>query len=173
MRDKGMPDPHKQRIADPDGTHASAWEQTLEDMDSIAEDRRDDGWEVLAVMAIHTDTVSIDMNDHDDFGLMHVLPDAQAAEFAEVYDPDEFTEYLAYGSLIEGFMYAVTEFIDPDEKRSILVASQYDLKRARGLFESVEKEGVLYSHMKKVDGTYVGSFEHEEYEPLLPLMGDS
>lgn len=173
MRDKGMPDPHKQRIADPDGTLASAWEQTLEDQDSIAEDRREDGWEVLDVMAIHTDTVSIDMNDHDKFGLMHILPDSQAEEFEAEFDPDEFTEYLAYGSLVDGFMYAVIEFIDPEEKRSILLATRYDLKRSQGLFESVRKEGVLYSHVKKVDGTYVGSFEYEEYEPLLPIVGES
>lgn len=173
MTDKGMPDPHKQRVADPDGALASAWEQTLEDQDSIAADRREDGWEVLDVMAIHTDTVSVDMGDHDNFGFMHILPDSQAEEFEEWYDPDDFTEFLVYGSLIEGFLYNVTEFINPAEKESILVASRVDLKRAQGLFECVRKEGVLYSHMKKVDGTYVGSFEHEEYEPLLPVMGDS
>lgn len=173
MSDRGGLGPHQQRVADPDGSLTEAWEQTLEDMEAIAEDRREDGWEVLSVIAIHTDTVSIDMNEHDDFGLMHILPDSQAEDFEEAYDPDEFTEFLVYGSLIEGFLYNVTEFIDPEAEESILVASRIDLKRAQGLYESVLDKGVLYSHMKKVDGTYVGTFEHEEYEPLLPIKPES
>lgn len=173
MKDSEFPDPLRERVKDPDGAHSEAWAQTLEDMEAIADDRRDDGWDVLTVMAAHTDTVSIDMNEHDDFGLMHVLPNNHADDFEEMYDEEEFTEFLVYGSLIEGFMYAVTEFIDPADQRSILVASQYDLALAGGLYESVEQEGVLYSYLKTIDGTVLGTFEHEEYEPLLPVPAES
>jgi len=112
-------------------------------MEAIAEERREDGWDVITLTAAHTDTVSKDMGDHDDFGLFHVVPDNQAEEFVEWFDPDDFTEYLAYGTDVEGFMYIVTEFIDPESDRSILVASRYDAVLADGLAESAAEEGVL------------------------------
>jgi hypothetical protein len=136
-------------------------------MEAIAEERREDGWDVITLTAAHTDTVSKDMGDHDDFGLFHVVPDNQAEEFVEWFDPDDFTEYLAYGTDVEGFMYIVTEFIDPESDRSILVASRYDAVLADGLAESAAEEGVLYSHIKTIDGTTLGKFPHEEYAPLL------
>lgn len=164
---KDEENPHLQRRKDPDGKHSEAWKRTLKEMEAIAEDRRADDWGVVTVMAAHTDTVSIDMGDHDDFGLMHIIPNNHVEDFESTYDPDEFTEYLVYGTDIEGYMYVVTELIDPDEKRSILIASQYDMTRAQGMVESAEKEGVLYTHVKKIDGEILGTFAHEEYDPLV------
>uniref|UniRef100_UPI003133B19B DUF7529 family protein n=1 Tax=Natronococcus wangiae TaxID=3068275 RepID=UPI003133B19B len=65
-------------------------------------------------------------------------------------------------------MYLATEFIDPSSDRSILIAGRYDLTLADGMITSAEDEGVLYTHVKTIDGTVLGSFEHEEYEPLIP-----
>ncbi|ELY44389.1 DUF7529 family protein [Natronorubrum sulfidifaciens] len=160
-------DPRTDRRRDPDEVQTDAWKQTLEDMEAIAEQRRDDGWSVVTVMAAHTDTVSRDMGDDDTFGLVHIIPDNYAAEFASTFDATEFTEYLAYGSDIQGYMYAVTEFIDSETDRSILLASRYDMTRAEGMVQSAEEEGVLYTHVKTVDGTVLGTFEHESYAPLI------
>lgn len=165
--DIDMPDPRSARRKDPEGVKLEAWKGTLDDMEAIAEERREDGWDVLTLTAAHTDTVSKDMGDHDEFGLFHVVPDNHAEEFEEWFDPDEFTEYLAYGTDVEGFMYTVTEFIDSDTERSILLASRYDMVRADGLVESAVEEGVLYSHIKTIDGTTLGKFPHEEFSPLL------
>ncbi|WP_246999159.1 DUF7529 family protein [Halosolutus gelatinilyticus] len=161
------PDPRALRRRDPEGVKTEAWKRTLEDMEVIAEDRRDDGWEVVTIVAAHTDTVSRDMGEDDKFGLVHVVPGNYADRFTDVYDSDEFTEYLAYGTDVEGFMYVVTELIDPENERSILIASRYDMMLAGGMIASVEDEGVLYTHLKKIDGTILGTFEHEEYEPLI------
>lgn len=161
-------DPRTERRRDPTGAQTEAWKQTLEDMDAIARQRRDDGWDVLTVRAAQTDTVSRDTGDPDRFGLVHVVPDNDADEFAETYDEDAFTEYLAYGASIGGYVYLVTELIDPSTERSILIAGRYDLALARGLITAAREEGVLYTHCKTIDGTNLGSFEHEEYEPLLP-----
>jgi hypothetical protein len=161
------PDPIEERIKDPTGAKAEAWKNTFDDMEAIAADRRSDGWEVLTVTAIHTDTVSIDMRDDDEFGLKMIIPDNHAEEFEPMYDPEAFTEYLSYGREIEGLMYAVLEFIDSDTGRSILVACRYDMRLADAMVSSAKKEGVLYSHLRTIDGTKVGVFEHEEWEPLV------
>jgi len=163
----GGSDPRTERLRDPRGVHSEAWKRTLAEMETIATERRADGWETLTVMAAHTDTVSKDMNDHDEFGLFHVVPDGQGAAFAETFDEEMFTEYLVYGTEIEAYMYAVTEFLDPEGERSILLASRYDMSRAAGMVASAEEAGVLYSHVRTVDGTTLGTFVHEEYEPLI------
>lgn len=164
-------DPRSARRQSVGSAMQQAWEQTLEDMEAIAADRRDDGWEVLTVTAAHTDTVSRDMGDHDDFGLFLVVPDNHAEAFAEMYDSDEFTEFLVYGAEIEQLMNVVIELIDPDDERSILLACQYDLALMRGgMAQNAMEEGVLYTHVKTIDGTVIGTFEHEEYEPLLPQV---
>lgn len=173
MQDEdGPPDARQMRRTDPEGVHTEAWKQTLEDMEAIAEDRREDGWDVLTVIAAHTDTVTPGMGEEDYFGLVHIIPNNHAEEFSEMYDSDRFTEYLAYGAEVQAFMYVVTELIDPESQASILIASQYDMALSRGLIEAAEEAGVLYTHVKTIDGTILGSFEHEEYEPLITRPDD-
>lgn len=165
------PDPRDANRRDPKGIHAEAWERTLEELEALAADRREEGWDVTTCFAAHTDTVSVSMGDNDRFGLVHVLPDNHADRFEAAYDPDAFTEYLAYGQLVDTSMYVVTELIDPDAERSIMVASQYNMAFADGMIASAETEGYLPSHFKTIDGTVVGTFEHEEYDPLITRPG--
>jgi len=110
-------------------------------------------------MTAHTDTVSRDMGDDETFGLVHVLPNNYVDEFTAAFDSDEFTEYLAYGTAVDGFMFVVTEFIDPETERSILLPSRYDMALADGMVSSATDEGVLYTHVQTIDGTILGTFE--------------
>lgn len=167
MDDNGTYDPRAARRRDPEGVHSETWKQTLEDMEAIADERRREDWAVWTVFAAHTDTVSIDMGEEDRFGLVHVVPNNQTEPFETVYDPASFTEYLAYGTRVEHSMYLVTELIDPADERSILVASQYNVAMADGMVESAEEKGYLPSVFRTIDGTTLGTFEHEEYGPLL------
>lgn len=167
MDDRDTFDPRDANRRDPEGVHSEAWKRTLADMEAIAEDRRDDGWETVTALAAHTDTKSVDTGEDEEFGLVHVLPNNHAERFEGLYDPETFTEYLAYGTSVETSMYVVTELIDADGERSILVASQYNMAFARGMVDSAEAKGSLPSHFKTIDGTVLGTFEHEEYEPLV------
>ncbi|PAU85525.1 hypothetical protein CK500_02320 [Halorubrum salipaludis] len=147
--------------------HITAWEQTLEETDLLAEERREDGWETTVVMVPHTDTVSRDMKEHDRFGLMHVVPNNYADAFVEAYDEEAFSEYLVYGDAIDGVMYVAIELIDPEEERSILVPCKYDMTMAEGMTQSALDEGALYSHFKTISGETLGRFRYEEFEPLV------
>lgn len=161
------PDPQAERLKDPTGAQIEAWKQELEEMDLIAEDRREDGWEVLTIVAGHTNTVTRDGDEDGKYGICHIIPDNKAEEFVEFYDEETFTEYLAYGRPMNAFMYLVTEFIDPTNERSVLIASRFDTRFAEDMVEDAKEEGVLYTHVQKLNGTVLGSFEHEEYEPLI------
>lgn len=162
-----LPDPNVQRFEKAKMTVGPAWKQTLADQEAIAEDRREDGWDVLEITAIHTDPVSIDTRQHDDWGLFHIIPDNHAEEFREFYDEDDFTEYLLYGKEIQRYMYHVIELIDPDEVRIVNMVSQFDLTRAGGLVTNAEEHDRMYSHIRTVDGTTVTVFEYDEVDPFF------
>ncbi len=162
-----QPDPQVQRLADPEGVHTNAWSQTLEEMEELAAGRREDGWDVFTVVAAHTDAITKSMHDHDRFGLQHIVPDNHADEFVEFYDDEKFTEYLVYGRDIERFRYLVTEFIAPENERSVMVAGRCDMTRGSGLVDNAKQEGHLNTYLKRIDGTIICQFEHEEWKPLV------
>lgn len=167
MSENPSGDPHVERLKNSTSAETEAWKQELEEMELIAQERRDDGWEVLTMSAGHTNTVSRDGDDDKKFGICHIVPDSDAEAFAEFYDEESFTEYLAYGRPIESHLYLVTELIDPVSERAVLIAGRYNRMYADGMISDANEEGVLYTHVEKINGTVVGSFEHEAYGPLI------
>lgn len=145
-----------------------AWVQTIEDMKAIAEQRRQEGWDVVALPAGDTATVSREAGAGDRFGIVHVIADNHAEPFTEAFERGEFPRYEAYRNEIGGFVFLVTELLDPDSDTAILLAGQYELEYVPGMLEAAEDEDVLYTHVQTLDGTVLGSFRHEEYEPLVP-----
>lgn len=146
-----------------------AWKLTNEDMAAIAERRRQEGWDVVSMPALHTSAVSSDMGDDPDrFGLVHVIPDNFAEEFETAYERGEFPEYLAYREEVENSVFLVTELQDPKTRTVIVIAAQYNGQLAGGMVRSAVDAGVIYTHAKTIDGTTLGSFEHENYRPFVP-----
>lgn len=165
---EGPSDLMEKRLVNSSDAHNDVWEQVLEEMDDLAADRRDDGWEATTVMSVRTNTTSKETSRDGNWGLMHIVPNNFAERFEEAYDEESFTEFLAYGRVYEGFVYLVTELIDPEDERSIFIASRYDTVWAGGMISNVKEEDVLYTHVRTIDGTVLGTFEHEDWEPLLP-----
>jgi hypothetical protein len=149
------------------------WRMTNEDMEAVAAERREEGWTVASMPAVHTSPVSKDQGDDPErFGLVHIIPDNDADEFVEAYERGEFPEYLAYRNEVENSAFLVTEFIDPDSRTIILVAGRYDLRHAGGMVRSAIDEGELYTHARTLDGTHLGSFRHEAFDALVPTPDD-
>lgn len=145
-----------------------AWARTVEDMQATAEERREHGWDVTAIPAGDTGAVSRDDGSDDRFGIVHTIADNHAEEFAEAFDRGEFPRYEAYLNEVEGFVYLLTEFLDPESETVVMIAGQYERRHAAGALRSAEDEGACYTHVKTIDGTHLGSFRHEEYAPLFP-----
>lgn len=168
MDDSDIPDPPPEaNLKNTTTAVKRAWQLTVEEMEALAEDRREDGWEVTTVQADHTDPVTKDMGEDDRFGLFHVVSKSDGEAFVEAYDEDAFTEYLVYGSGVEGRRFAVTELLDPDGERSIPIAYEFPFERARGLDQNAREADAMYTYVRKIDGTILGSYEHEVYEPML------
>jgi len=167
MAGEDFDDPKVARIESQGEIHPQAWSRTLDEMHLIAEDRREDGWEVTTIMTPHTDGVSKDMGNHDRFGLMHIIPNNYIDDFLDAYDEDTYTEYLFYVNEVESFLYGVIELVDPANERSILIAFRYDLILSGGMVQSAIEAGCLYSHIKRIDGEILASIPYEEYGALV------
>lgn len=159
---------HIERIADKGETLKSAWSQTNEDMQAMAEQRRENGWEAVAIPAVHTAPTSRDAGDDDRFGIVYVIPNNYADDFSEALERGTFPRFEAYRNEIDGFVFLVVELLDPETETAILLAGQYELHNAQGMVTAARDEGALYTHVKVLDGTILGSIRHEAFEPLVP-----
>lgn len=173
-----QPDPHEERIRrmqDGEATINRSWETVLEEMEELAESREAEGMSVETFPAVHTDAVSPqstaakDAADPDEvrYGIVHVIADNHEDAFREATDGADFSEYLAFGNEINGFMFLMTELRDPDAQQSVMIAGMYDKLTAKGMINAAERYGTLWIHAKTIDGTPLGSFAIDDYGPLI------
>jgi hypothetical protein len=151
--------------------HRDAWKRTLGEMEALADERRDDGWQVVTIAAGHTAPEPEDAGDTDRFGFVHVIPDNEAEPFQQAFERGEFPEYQVYRRRVEGRVFLVTELRDPDSETAILIAGNFELQHAPGLVRAAEREGELYTHVQTLDKTYLGSFRHDDWEKFFPDPG--
>ncbi|MFP9192615.1 DUF7529 family protein [Natronosalvus vescus] len=144
-----------------------AWKRTNQDMEAIADERREDGWEVITMPAVHTSAVGRDDNE-DYYGLVHIIPDNHADAFSDTFESGSFPRWEAYRNDVDGFVFLVTELMDPETKTAILVAGQYNMQLAKGMVTTAIRTGALYSHFKTINGTELGSVRYEEIDPFIP-----
>ncbi|MFC6906078.1 DUF7529 family protein [Halalkalicoccus tibetensis] len=166
--DMGRPGTDGDGVRERSNAVKEAWVRTNDEMAEIADRRRDEGWDVVSMPAVHTSPVSRDQGDDDRFGLVYMLPDNHAEPFSEAFDRGEFPEYQVYRNETDGYVYLVTEFVDPESDTIILVAGQYDIRLAKGMIKSALAKGRVHSHFKTVDGTALGSVRHGNPDPFLP-----
>ncbi|WP_336135260.1 DUF7529 family protein [Natronomonas amylolytica] len=150
-----------------------AWQATLDDMEAIEAERREDGWDVTSMFAIHVNPKNRDVGDDDRFGLSFVIPDNKADAFEDAYERGEFPEYLVYRREVKQSTFIVTEYIDPESGTIILVAGRYDSRYAAGMVQSALDEGEFYTYVQTIDGTDLGEFYHEDLEAFVGTDEDT
>lgn len=169
MTDIGNDDPaHADRITNYADTHKNAWNRTLEDMEAMADDLEGNGWDALAIAAGHTAPNPPDAGDGDRWGFVHVIPGDKAEAFSEAVEAGEFPRYRVFQQDASGRVFMVTQLLDPDTDRAILIAGTYEIRNAAGLVRTAQREGEMYTHVQKLDKTRLGVFHHDEYEQFFP-----
>ncbi len=162
------------REQDPDGSprepdvYRNAWQHTLDDMEAMADELEADGWEVVTIPAGDTAPEHPDVGDSDRFGLVHVVPGNKADDLAELVDGREFPTYDVYRATFQRRVFLVTALFDEDAKCAIMIAGTYERKHARQLIETAREEGVMYTHVQRIDKTPVARFEHTDVEKFFP-----
>jgi len=164
-----QPDPGEaERMAANREQSASGWEQTLEDMRGMAADREDSGYETLTVQTGNTAPTGPEQGEDDRWGLFYVVPGNVAEELATFLDRAAFDETGVYQASIGRDTFLVTEVIDHDAEMILFVAGVYRRGTAGPLVEAAMEQDRMYSHLRKVNGTHLGTIEHEDPEAFFP-----
>lgn len=163
-------DEYVDRIANNADVLKNAWQGALEDMEALADEREDEGWETVTMMAGSTGCQHREAGDEDDdrFGMVFVVPSNHGDEFAEVFGDKEFPEYEVYRREVDGNVFLVVEYRDPETETAIFVAAQYELRHAPGMVHDAEDAEEFYTYVQKLDGTILGVFKHDSHEKFVP-----
>ncbi|SDR28260.1 DUF7529 family protein [Natronobacterium texcoconense] len=168
MTDTGS-DPNTRGQSTPGGTAATkAWQRTLEDMEGLAEEREEQGWDVVSIISGNTAPTPPSGSEDDWFGPSFIIPDNKATPFEEAFERGEFPLYEVYRETVDDRVFLVVEYIDPDVETVIMIAGQYRLRNAAGMASAAIDDDVIYTRVQTLDGTVLGSFQHEEYEKFVP-----
>ncbi len=147
---------------------SDAWQQTLEDMNGLATRREELGWETVCIAAGDTGTETPDAGNTDRYGLVHVIPGNDADAFRDAFGRGEFPRYDVYRGTTESWAFLVTELLDPGTETAIYIAGSFMAIEARELAVEARAREQMYTHVQKLDGTHLGSFEHDGYEKFFP-----
>jgi hypothetical protein len=149
------------------GIHGDAWAATIEDMRATAEDLEANGWNVLTLTPGDTSVEAPDDGESDRFGLVYVVGDGDGDAFESAHEAGTFPRYEVYRGERAGRVFLVTVLLDPETETAVLLAGTYEREEAAGCLRAAAEEGTMYTHLHTLDGTHLGSFEHERYEKFF------
>lgn len=164
--DGGGPDPAERLAADSE-VHADAWQQTLDDMWALEADLQEEGWDTLETAAGHTAPVAPE-HEKGHWGLVHVVPDSDAAAIGDAVEAGAFPRYDVYRTDVDGRVFAVTVLLDPDAETAVLIANQFERRRADALVEHAGDVGHVATVVRRLDGTVVAQVRHEDPAKFFP-----
>lgn len=150
--------------------HKSAWKKTLQELEAQVERLEDDGWQTVAFPAGHTGPeVPTDGDESNNrFGLTHIIPGNKVDELLRLREQGSFEDYQVFKNTVHGQEFVLTAILDHPTKSVVLIAGNYQQQRAEPLKEIAMDEGVMYTHIRKLDGTYIATFEHEDPTHFFP-----
>ena len=159
---------YAEQIAASSDVHKGAWQRTIDDMQAMAGDLREEGWNVVTIGAGHTAPTNPDAGASDRWGFVHVIPDNDAEAFDEAVETGKFPEYRVFRNEMQGRVFMLTELRDSESETAILIAGNFEVRHAPGLVKTALKEDQIYTHVQTLDGTHLGSFRHDDVEKFFP-----
>lgn len=146
----------------------SGWKQAVADMKAMAADRAEAGYETLTVAAGDTTPKSPSTGDSEEWGLSYVVPGNVADEFTTLYARADFGETGVYQADAGPNRFIVTECLDHDAQIALFVAGGFRLQFAAPLVRTALDRGKMFTHLKKLNGTHLGTIEHDDPEAFFP-----
>lgn len=160
------PDTDDDRSSESDTT-PGPWELTLEDLRTLETSLEADGWDVIATQAGHTSPMPPDSGASDRAGFVMVLPGETADQIVAAIETGQFEEYDVFHRGVGDRMYVVVQYRSPTSTQAVLLAGSYRFQYLEPVREAAAADGGLEIRLKRLDGTHVGSFYHEEYEQFF------
>lgn len=144
------------------------WEQAVADMHAMARDRAQQGYETLELTSGNTAPVAPSAGNDDRFGFSHLVDRSDGEDFLEYYEGRNFTDTGVYQAVDGGHVFMVTEHVDYDNELVIFIAGVYRVMDAADLVKAATDRGKLYTYVRKLDETILGTFEHDDVSAFFP-----
>lgn len=144
------------------------WERTVEELTALTAELEADGWETYSFQVPHAAPSPPDMSEFDDPGLVFVVADNDAADLADAVESASFEEYEVFRRTAGDRLYMVARYRAPDTRQAVCFAASYRLQYVGGLAQAAARAGGIQTRFKRIDGSVVAAFEHEEFEQFLP-----
>lgn len=158
-----------EQLAESSDAHKSAWQATLHDLDAIVEAHEENGWDAIRIASQDVAAEGRDTNDTEGrYGLSFVIADNHGDRFEEAFEAGEFPQYEVYRGESNGRVFLIVEYLDPDTETAIVVAGNFWRRDANPMLDTAVEEGTMYTHYHLLNGTHLGSFQHEGVDKFFP-----
>jgi len=155
------------------GQLKAAWKDTIADMEAIAEEWREEGYEVTDIVSVDAGPIGRDSNDDDgEYGMEFVIPDDDADEFVEAFQAGEYGQYDVYRGEVEADAFIVEELVDHEVERVVLLAGAYPLRDTQMCAYAAREEEEMFTFVRTLDKTRLGTFRHDGYRKFFPRADD-
>lgn len=144
------------------------WAQAVQEMRAMAADRESEGFETLAIPSANTAPIAPSQGDDNRIGLSHLVDRSDGQDFVAYYDGRNFTDTGVYQAVEGGHVFLVTEHVDYDDEVIIFIAGTYRMMDAVDLVKAATHRGKLYTYVRKLDRSILGTFEHEDLSAFFP-----
>lgn len=144
------------------------WTLTLARADDMEAALRSDGWDVVTVRAGHVAPEPPSAGEDDRYGFVYVAQGSDGDELATAIDTGTFDEYTVFNRRDGARLYTITRVEDADRELAVLLVGAVDVSDVDELVTAARERDAMYSHVQRLDGTIVGTFEHDDPEPFLP-----
>jgi hypothetical protein len=155
------------------GVLKSAWKDTLEDMEALADEHRAEGYDVTVVPSVDAGPIGRDTNNPDgEYGVEFVIADNYVEEFTSAFEAGEYSTYDVYRAEVENEAFLVVELVDEEAEQVILLAGAFSLRDTMMAAFAARQEGETYTFVRTMDGERHGTFKHEGYRKFFPRAED-
>lgn len=152
--------------------YKAAWEQTIDDVEALEDELTEEGWETLSIIAGQTAPMGPNDGDTDRFGIVYVIPGDEAEPFQQAVADGTFPKYDVFRREVNAREFVVTELLDPETETAVLLAGNFWTYEAEGLINTAESRDEMYTHVQTLDGTQLGSFQHDEPAKFFPKLDE-
>ncbi len=157
-------DPLARQGADP--AVLDAWPAMQEDVDALAAEFRDRGWDVIE---IHPgDVVSLAPGEHDRWGLDVLTPDDELEAVAAAVEEAAFDELDVYRRVEGSYVFVLVVARDAPTERAILIPAYFRRDAAAPLRGYARERGEIHVHLRPLTRTPVITFSHDEPALFFP-----
>lgn len=146
----------------------NGWGKTLDSASGMAEGLRTNGWEVVTVRAAHVAPESPADGDTDRFGFVYLAQGEVADALENVIHHGEFDSYEVFNRSVGTDLFTLTRVTDGKQQVAVLLVGAVDLTDAGDLAAAAADREEMYSHVRLLDGTHLGSFHHDDPTPFFP-----